>query len=118
MYVNTSVMGNAAFTTMPEVKVNIVEYLDDSQPGWVKAILKDASGQEWTIEDKVPIFTERFLDRNSDYPQEGLLACTILETVDYASNGKVFRIEISNPVAVEEINGKTIFEVSEEQLIR
>ena len=37
------------------LKVKIIEYVDDSQPGWVRCTFTDAYGIEWSVIDKVPI---------------------------------------------------------------
>ncbi len=51
------------------VRVEIVRFVDDSQPGWVECRLVDARGQEWLFVEKVPIVTSSDLTALTPYPQ-------------------------------------------------
>jgi hypothetical protein len=62
-----------------EVRVTIVAWVDDAQPGFVACRLIGADGREHQLIDKAPIFTAASLDRESIYPQPGWLTCTVLD---------------------------------------
>jgi hypothetical protein len=64
--------------SMPELKVTILEFVDPRFPGWVAAEFVDAEGRTHRIVDKVPLFTERMLDAESRYPQEGSTECIVV----------------------------------------
>src|SRR5262249_11063227 len=94
------------------VKVQIVRYTDDSQPGWVECHLTDTHGRRWSFVEKVPVVTTATLDASSVYPQPGVIAC---EVVGQASG--VVRIDTTRPWAVESVEGETRFEVPEGALV-
>jgi hypothetical protein len=39
------------------VRVEIVRYTDDHQPGFVECHLSDVAGRVWSFEEKVPVVT-------------------------------------------------------------
>ena len=63
---------------MPSLRVEIVRYTDDSQPGWVECRFRDLAGGIHTFVEKVPIVTAEHLDAESLYPRPGLVACEVL----------------------------------------
>jgi hypothetical protein len=57
--------------------VSVVRWLsDEPQPGWVEARFTDASGRQWRIEDKPPIFSDRTM-RADDLPAAGSVGCSV-----------------------------------------
>jgi hypothetical protein len=88
------------------VKVDIVRYADDSQPGWVECHLTDAIGRRWSFVEKVPVVTAADLDASSVYPQPGVIACEVVGRA-----GGVVRIDTTRPWSVESVEGETRFEV-------
>lgn len=102
---------------MKAIKILITSFIDDHQPGFVECKFYDAYGKEHIVQDKVPIVTEKDLDANSEYPQDGIVACEILK-VRYDPKGqKILTVDTSKPWAVDTIYGLTEFDVFEEQLI-
>ena len=63
---------------MAELAVQIVRFVDDTQPGVVACEFSDADGRRHTLIDKVPIFTTEHLDASSAYPQGGAVRCEVL----------------------------------------
>jgi hypothetical protein len=57
---------------------DIVRFVDESQPGWVKCEFVDAEGQRHTLIDKVPIFTVDGLNETSEYPRPGQVRCELI----------------------------------------
>ena|SRR4028119_1015679 len=99
------------------VSVQIVRYVDDSQPGWVEAKLRDAWGQEWPFVDKVPVFTEAALSADSSYPQPGLIRCEVIRSWQDESGRVVCSIETAKPDGVEAEGRVSGFDVLAEQIV-
>lgn len=95
------------------VKIKIIEYIDDSQPGWVRCVLTDAFGKEWLFTEKVPIVTSDYLDEKSTYPQEGMINCIIVGEND---KDNCIDIDTSKPYGVYSEEDKTNFTIFKTQL--
>ncbi len=102
---------------MIAIKIQITKFISDDQPGFVECSFFDASNKEHVVQDKVPIVTEKFLDANSEYPQDGVIACEIVNEWKDTNGRKIFKVNTSTPWGVDTINGLTEFEVFEEQLV-
>ena len=63
---------------MARVRVEIVRYTDDHQPGFVECRLTDVAGRDWSFEEKVPVVGTEYLDAASQYPRSGSMGCTVL----------------------------------------
>jgi hypothetical protein len=96
------------------LKIKIVEYVDDSQPGWVRCIFTDAYGIEWSIIDKVPIVTDGHLDEKSSYPQAGIIRCVIKD--EARTDTDIVKVETSSPAFIDAENGEHEFYVFRNQL--
>lgn len=97
---------------MVELKIQIVSYTHDHNPGWVKWSFTDIFGNVHFFEEKVPVVTTEYLDANSSYPQTGSIKCQAIH-----KNKNAVTIDISHPLGIETGSGKTIFEVFEDQII-
>ena len=97
---------------MVGIRVQIVRYADDAQPGWVECQLVDAHGRRWSFIEKVPVVTLADLDPTSGYPQPGVIACEVLER-----DGEVARIDTARPWGVIAVGGETRFEVATTALV-
>jgi hypothetical protein len=101
---------------MHTISVQIVRFTDESQPGWVECVLKDALGREWLLGDKIPIFTSAPLDGASSYPQSGVVACQInREWTDKCGRRRCI-ISTERPCGVEAKDGESEFEVFSDQI--
>lgn len=60
------------------LELEILRFVDDSQPGWVERRLVDAAAGVHRFVEKAPIVSELPLDRDSGYPRPGMLACTVV----------------------------------------
>jgi hypothetical protein len=96
------------------LKVKIIEFVDDSQPGWVRCTFTDAYGVEWFIVDKVPIVTDEDLDEKSNYPKNGIISCVIEE--ENTTNIEIVKINTSKPIFIESENGEYEFYIFKSQL--
>jgi len=53
---------------------------------------------------------------DSEYPQKGLIRCTVLERKPDAGGREIVRIDTTHPWGIESTDGATVFEVLAEQL--
>ena len=98
---------------MPFLKVAITRFVDDHQPGFVECTFIDARGDVHTVVEKVPIVTTEYLSRESGYPRDGSIACTVIGRFVGAEGERLVRIDTELPDHVESQQGVTVFEVSE-----
>lgn len=100
---------------MSAIKIKITKYISDDQPGFVECTFDDAWNKVHIVEDKVPIVTEKYLDANSDYPQDGVVACEILKESKDEEGRTIFTVDTS-PWGINTIEGLTKFDILKEQL--
>ena len=98
------------------IKVQIVKYISDHQPGFVECRFYDAMNKEHIVEEKVAVVTDKFLDANSEYPQDGIIACEIINEWKNRDGKIIITVDTSQPWAVETIEEITKFDLFEEQL--
>lgn len=98
------------------IKIKITKFISNDNPGFVECTFNDAWNKVYIVHDKVPIVTEKYLDANSEYPQDGFIACEIQkESVDI--NGRtICTVTTSKPWSVDTIDGLTEFDLLKEQL--
>jgi len=61
------------------ISANIIRFVDDHNPGLVEYEFYDADGHRHILTDKVPIFTDKMLDADSNYPIPGQIPCQVLK---------------------------------------
>jgi hypothetical protein len=101
---------------MLALKIDIVKYIRDDQPGFVEAKFKDAWDKEFVVHDKVPIFTSEYLDMHSHYPCPGFIACLKIKEFIDGKGRTIVAINTGEPWAVDTIDGICQFDVLSEQL--
>jgi hypothetical protein len=94
------------------IKIEIVSFDDVSNPGWVECRLVDANGREHWFREKVPVVTTDNIWSDSDFPQEGEIACRILN-----AGPERILIDTELPWGIESTTGQTQFEVKRAQLV-
>jgi len=99
---------------MPHIRVEIVEFVDSYQPGWVACTFRDADAKLHRIIDKIPVFTAANLWSDSTYPQPGIIECRVLERIPSPS-GNLVRISIE-PYHYELTDEKSEFVINEADL--
>ena len=99
-----------------ELSVQIVEFVDDAQPGWARSEFVDAHGQRHALVDKVPVFSREPLDGSSTYPKQGAVACAVLERWQDSDGKELARISVAIPYHVESTDGLSEFVVLSMQL--
>lgn len=97
---------------MTAVKVEIVRFVDEHQPGFVEVELVDAAGRVHTFVEKVPVVTEEALSADSKYPCNGVIRCQV---VGDTKDGLV-QIDTGQPDGVESLEGETRFAVASSEL--
>ncbi len=98
------------------IRIKVTSFISDDQPGFVECKFNDAWNKEHIVQDKVPIVTEKYLDANSEYPQDGVIACGIIKQWLDEDGRKILTILTEKPWAVENIDVLTEFDVLEDQL--
>ncbi len=101
---------------MERVRLKIIRFVDDGQPGIVEAELLDAEGSLHRFIDKAPIFTSEKLSRLSAYPRPGDARCRVLERFYGADARRLARITLRRPDDLKSTEGISIFVVRESQL--
>jgi len=100
---------------MPSLQVQIVRFVDEQpQPGIVESQFRDAQGEVHSIIDKIPLFTNADLWSDSEYPQPGIIECSVLERIP-GPDGSLVRINIE-PYHYELTNETSEFVVKEADL--
>lgn len=102
---------------MNALKIKIIELVDDWQPGWVKCTFQDINKKEWVIVDKIPVITNKDLDKNSQYPIDEIIECKILNQSVSTTGEIMMTIDLSQPWGISEEGGQTVFQVSSSQLV-
>jgi hypothetical protein len=101
---------------MIAVRVDITQWVDDAQPGWVACRLVDASGTEHTFIEKAPVVTTAVLDNDSRYPQPGWIACEVLQQHDDRDGQSLVAITTAQPWTIASRTGQTRFDIRRSQL--
>src|SRR3954452_7036177 len=91
------------------VRVSIVQWIDDAQPGIVACQLIHAWGNAHTFVDKLPIFTAANLDRQSVYPQPGWIACQVIDQRQDADGRNIMTVDTEQPWHVGSTTDTTQF---------
>ena len=110
-FVSTPAVGVHTYMPIEDLAVQIVRFVDESQPGWVEVEFTDAEGRRHTFVDKAPIFTSEFLWVDSSYPKPGEMQCEVLARWRDANGRELARIR-----TLESAEGLSEFVVLSEQL--
>lgn len=98
---------------MKAIKIEITKFISDDQPGFVECRFYDALNKEHIVREKVPVVAERFLDANSAYPRDGIIACEIVREWKDANGKTIFTVDTTKPWTVDTIEGVTQFDLFE-----
>jgi len=102
---------------MPGVKIQIVRFVDDYQPGIVECQLVDAHGRVWSFIEKIPVVTTEDIWRKSEYPRPAVIACKIVGTLRDDAGRKFTRIDTDQPWGIESVEGQTRFDVLPDSIV-
>ena len=67
------------------LRVDIIGFVDESFPGFIRCAFEDANGNRHTFIEKIPVVTSEDLWSDSVYPQQGVVPCEKVETLDGGS---------------------------------
>jgi hypothetical protein len=107
---------NNNLNDMFAIKIKITKFISDHQQGFVECIFNDAWYKVHIVHDKVPIVTEKYLDANSEYPQDEVIPCEILKESADRDGRTIFTVDTAKPWGVDTIEGLTEFDMLKEQL--
>ena len=96
--------------------VQIVQFVEEYQPGIVACELIDSDGRRHRFIDKVPVLSIDLLDGDSQYPQPGHARCTIVREWRDADGRELVNISTSEPDHLESTEGLTDFVVLRDQV--
>jgi hypothetical protein len=102
---------------MLRVAVQIVRFVDESQPGFVECELKDAHGRTSTFVARMPFVTLENLDWESAYPQAGEMECDEIASRRDGQGREVVTVEILAAPNVDSFLQEMTFEVFAQSLI-
>jgi hypothetical protein len=89
------------------IKIKIIKFISEIQPDFVECIFIDAWNNLHFVQDKVHIVTKKYLDANSNYPQDGVIACEIVKEWKNSQGQKIFTVNTSKPWGVDTTDGLT-----------
>ncbi|MEU5786098.1 hypothetical protein ABZ754_00020 [Micromonospora purpureochromogenes] len=95
------------------VRCEVVAWVSQDFPGWVRVRLVDADAKSWFFVDKVPVFTGGQVDADTRLPAPVHLRCSIV-----GNDEEGVLVISTHPDAVEAEGGQTLFRVREDQLDR
>jgi len=98
------------------LRVSIIRFVDEHQPGFVECEFTDANGTVHTIADKVPVISAEDLWSDSVYPQPGLVGCEVLARSEDSQGRKLARVTMAKPDGLESVKGLSEFVVLECQI--
>jgi uncharacterized protein YodC (DUF2158 family) len=99
------------------IRMKITSFISDDQPGFVECKFYDAWNKEHTVQEKIPVVTEKYLHENSKYPQDGEIACEIIKEWKDKDERIIFTVTTEKPWEINTNEGLTEFDILEEQLI-
>ena len=99
------------------IKSKITKCIDDENwPSFVECEFTDACGITHQFRGKDVIFSSKTLDKESNYPVDGIIGC---EVIDRKNDGSHILVTVSTelPWHIESVNHGTVFEVLAEQIV-
>ena len=100
---------------MTFLRVDVVAFVDESFPGFVRCAFADADGNRFTLVEKVPVVTTQELWTDSIYPQPGTVPCVGVEKLQDDTGRALARVSIC-PIEMGSPDYPEQFVVHESQL--
>lgn len=101
---------------MLAIRIKIISFISNNQPGFVECNFLDAYNREHIIHEKIPIVTDMLLDADTEYPQDGFVACDIIKRWMDNTGRKLITVTTERPWGVRTITSLTEFDLEEDQL--
>jgi hypothetical protein len=100
------------------IKIKITSFMnEDYFPGAIECKFKDAWDVEHTVLEKYPLITDKVLDAESEYPQDGLIVGEVVKEWKDPDGRAIVTINTEMPWGIETTTGQTEFDLEVEQLI-
>lgn len=99
------------------LRVTIVRWVDDHQPGWVDCHLVDSRDCLWVFIEKAPVVTVESLGPETCFPRPGIIACELVERQLATPESAILVVSTAAPWGIEATSGQTQFEVRAAQVI-
>ena len=100
------------------LRVEIVDFVDESFPGFVRCAFLDAHGNRHTFIEKIPVVTTQGLWTDSIYPQQGLVPCEKVEILEGESERGLVRVTLGVGDSMDQPGYLEQFMVRETQLLK
>ena len=97
--------------------VDIVGFVDESFPGFVRCPFADANGDRHMFIEKIPVVTTADLWSDSIYPQQGTVPCEKVESLEGNADRHLARITIGVGDSMDSPGYSDQFIVQESQLV-
>jgi hypothetical protein len=97
------------------VRIAIIRWVDDAQPGWVECVLNDVHGHAWHFIEKAPIVSAEDIFGQGDLPRTGVIACEIVGTRRNAGS-EIVTITTEVPWSITSTDDVSRFDVFRDQL--
>lgn len=100
------------------LRVEIVAFVDESFPGFVRCAFADANGNRHTFIEKIPVVTTQDLWSDSIYPQLGTVPCEKVESFEGGTDLGLARVTIGVGDWMDSPRYSEQFIVRESQLVK
>ena len=100
------------------LRVDIVSFVDESFPGFVRCAFLDADGKRHTFIEKVPVVTTQDLWTDSIYPQQGSVPCEKVESLEGQTERGLVRVILDMGDSMDQPRYSQQFVVRETQLLK
>jgi len=100
---------------MTYLRLDIIGFVDESFPGFIRCAFADADGNRHTFIEKIPVVTTENLWSDSVYPQQGTVPCEKVERLEGGSG--LARITIGVGDSLDSPGYSEQFIVRESQLV-
>jgi len=99
------------------LRVEIVGFVDESFPGFVRCAFADVNGDRHTFIEKIPVVTTQDLWSDSIYPQLGTVPCEKVESVEGTTDRGLSLVTIGVGDSMDSPGYSKQFVVRESQLL-
>jgi|SRR5215470_12338190 len=100
------------------LRVDIVGFVDESFPGFVRCAFSDADGNRHTFIEKIPVVTTQDLWNDSIYPQQGSVPCERVECLKGEAERGLVHVTLDVGDSMDQPGYSEQFKVRETQLLK
>ncbi len=103
---------------MVEVRVTIVQFIDDYFPGFVECVLVDSDDYSHRFIEKAPVVSIANLSPDTVFPQAGHIACLVEDDWIDERGRLLVRVSTTNPWGIASTAGETTFTILRDKIVR